>query len=330
MKTALEQAVAWYARLQAPDCRPEERAQFRFWLAESAEHTRAYASVERLLRELDARSTWDPALNAMADVALLEPTPADSFIDAWRQRLLPLAAAAAVVLALFVSLTVRDVVTVDPQRAVFNTVEEPRSMLLSDGTTTSLDRDTEVTVQMRAHERAIELTQGRALFEVAHDTQRPFTVTAGSMRVTALGTRFQVQHEGAAVIVTLEEGSVEVVGEVNGESRRERLRPGEQLRLAQNPERWEKISLDTETATSWSRGRHVFRNTRLGDAVVEVNRYAQVPVRLDDPVLADLTVSGNFIVGDSTLILSAFAAALPIRVVDRGNELVLSTADTQR
>ncbi len=43
-------------------------------------------------------------------------------------------------------------------------------------------------------QRAIQL-QGKAFFEVAHDTARPFTVLAGNILTTALGTSFWVSQE---------------------------------------------------------------------------------------------------------------------------------------
>jgi transmembrane sensor len=330
MKTALEEAVAWYARLQAPDCQPEERTRFIRWLAQDEEHTRVYASVERFVRDLDARAPLDPELRALADAALIveDESPALAhFHAAWKRHLVPLAAAACIVAGFFLAPALRDFAAKPADMLAFATpAGEQRLLTLTDGTLTSLDSDSALTVQMSAQARAIELVKGRALFEVAHDAQRPFSVVVGATRVTALGTRFQVQRQDKLVVVTLEEGSVDVVSELDGRTLRERLQPGEQLRFEQDSATWLKASVETDTVTSWSRGRHVFRNARLGDALEEVNRYAQPKVRLDDPALADLTVSGNFVIGDSALILSAFEAALPVRVVDGGNELVLFPA----
>ena len=84
-----------------------------------------------------------------------------------------------------------------------------------------------------------------------------------------------------------------------------------------------KTTVDSYMATSWSRGRLVFRGTPLGEAIEEVNRYSTRKVRLADPSLASLPVGGNFIAGDSELILSAFAAALPLRSVDGGGGEIL-------
>jgi len=329
MKIALEEAVAWYARLQAPDCRPEERAQFERWLEQHAKHADAYASVERLVRDLDSRARHDPRLLAMAEQAMAMGgadgllTPARPVSRRW-QQLLPYAAAACVVLSLFLVLVVPDFLMDQGETIAFDSpAGAQRALTLSDGTLTNLDVDSAVTVNMTAQGRAVNLVKGRAFFDVAHDTQRPFSVAVGTSQVIALGTRFQVQREDRMVIVTLEEGSVDVVGEFEGKTLRERLRPGEQLRFSQDSDQWVKTSVETETVTSWSRGRHVFRNARLGEALDEVNRYAATKVRLGDPALADLTVSGNFIIGDSSVVIAAFEAALPVRVVNGGNEMIL-------
>jgi ferric-dicitrate binding protein FerR (iron transport regulator) len=47
-------------------------------------------------------------------------------------------------------------------------------------------------------------------------------------------------------------------------------------------------------------------------------------VLLGDPELADLPVAGNFIAGETDLIVSAFAAVLPLRVADgSAGEIIL-------
>ena len=102
-----------------------------------------------------------------------------------------------------------------------------RTLALDDGTLTSLDVDSEVTVKMTAQARAVDLVKGRVFFDVAHDAQRPFSVAVGDSRIVALGTRFQVQRKNHLVIVTLEAGSVEVVSEFEGKTLREQLKPGD-------------------------------------------------------------------------------------------------------
>jgi len=135
---------------------------------------------------------------------------------------------------------------------------------------------------------------------------------------------FQIDRAPAEVVVTLAQGVVTVTDQTGDDAIR--LAPGEELRSSAGNTRWSKRSVDAESATSWSLGKHIFRERLLGDAIREINRYAHRKVRLADPRLAELLVNGEFVVGDSASIADALAAALPVRVVAVGTDLVLYPA----
>jgi transmembrane sensor len=223
----------------------------------------------------------------------------------------PASLAAAIVVA-FVGVQLSGYLTTSTPPVTYASSEQMRrDVALQDGSMVQLDVDSEIRVTFSQDRRDIVLVNGRALFAVAKDASRPFVVSTGEAHTTALGTHFQVQREGQQVLVTLTEGSIAVTSDAG---RRETLSPGEQISLTTDGEVHEKRVVDAQAVTSWSRGRLVFRDTRLGDALQEVNRYGTRKVRLGDPELADLTVDGNFIAGETDLIVSAFAAVLPLRV----------------
>lgn len=204
-------------------------------------------------------------------------------------------------------------------------VGELRTEMLADGSAVTLNTGSEVEAQLTARQRDIRLKKGEALFEVKRDEQRPFVVAVGRDTVTALGTRFQVrQDDHGESTVTLIEGSVRIVR--NSGSTRV-LKPGERAKL----DRLGGIIIsrvDAEEVVSWSRGWLVFRDEPLTRVVAEVNRYADQPIRLADPALGSLRLSGNFRVGDSVSMTSAMAAILPLRVAEAGEGLELRLAGT--
>jgi transmembrane sensor len=57
--------------------------------------------------------------------------------------------------------------------------------------------------------------------------------------------------------------------------------------------------------------------------VAEANRYSSRKLQLDGPGLAGLKLSGNFRAGDSASIAQAAEQILPVRVDERGAEIVL-------
>jgi transmembrane sensor len=137
-----------------------------------------------------------------------------------------------------------------------------------------------------------------------------------------------VERRSTELSVTLAEGIVTVDAEPGSSTRTERLVPGEELTISADSAEWSKRTVDARAATSWSSGRLVFREARLDDALEQVNRYSATKVRIADPSLADLHVSGNFVTGDSEAAIAAFAAVLPLEITGDGGELLLFRAQS--
>ena len=347
-------AARWYARLRAPDCTPEERAEFEQWRASDARNAAAYAAAERMNDALAKLAMADARLKAMVDDAAssgatlpddepdepeackpppLEITARPSPTTRPRRIARPYAWAASIgaaVIAVLGLLALGD--TERPPEdgyryagtrstVRYSSGATRRAVTLDDGTRVYLDVASVIEVRFGTKRRDVTLVQGRALFDAAHDSARPFVVTVGTERVTALGTVFQVDRAPSEIIVTLAQGAVTVTNRTTDEA--VRLAPGEELRAAAGSRQWAKRHVDAQSATSWSRGKHIFRERSLGDAVREINRYADKRVRLADPRLAELVVNGEFAVGDSESIVDAFANTLPLRIVRLPTELVL-------
>jgi transmembrane sensor len=317
----LQEAARWHARVNASDCTEQEHAAFESWRAASPAHAAACARAEKVTAGVD-RLMADPRLQALIERAAQKAPGKESHRPSrWT---VPAALAAGLAVAVIgVHISVQ-LLRPTVQAVVYETHSERRAVTLEDGSVLQLDIGTELHVRMSAERREIELLKGRALFEVSHDAARPFSVVAADARTTALGTKFQVQRDEGNILVTLAEGSVVVDGASPRVGWRELLAPGEQLSFNTADAGVGKRTVDLQRATSWMRGRHVFRSTPLAEAVAEVNRYATKKVRLGDSSLAGLPVGGSFIAGDSELIVDALSAVLPIRAVaGSGNEIIL-------
>ena len=326
----LQAAADWYARLAAPDCSAEERAEFERWLSSDASHQRAFASVSRAAHAITAHAA-DARLAALADEAFTQAhvsTPGSHAAPAARKRRMavPLALAASVLVAVGVIRVAPELQSRSAPRVSYETAAgQTRVLQLSDGSTVQLDVATKIEVQMRSDERRIILNAGRAYFKVAHDALRPFAVTAHDVRTVALGTEFQVQRDAERTVVTLTHGSV-LVSDATAESPlwEERLLPGDQVRMSAGASAPERRIVDPASATSWMQGRHVFDHTPLNEAIAEVNLYSDRKLRLGDPSLAQMQIGGNFAAGDGELIAASIAAALPVTLVEAGpKEIIL-------
>jgi transmembrane sensor len=314
-------AVRWYARLRAPDCTQSERNEFEQWLKASADNARAYIRAEKLAYLVAAATKKDSRFSQLAETALAKPKQSD--ISRWQ---VAAALIIGIALALFGIVNQSHLGGSEAVTAYHNSTKQQQRYVLQDGSVVFLDVNSSMNVNIGKVQRNVSLLRGRAYFEVVHDVQKPFLVYAGNLRTTDLGTRFEVAlSEQRDVSVTLVDGAIEVANQRDKGRAQQSLIPGEQVVLRAGAMSLEKHEVDAAAVTSWSSGRLVFKGTPLATALDELNRYSDCKIVLGDSSLASVPIGGNFIAGaDSTQVVDALAAVLPIRVVHVGlNEIVL-------
>jgi len=204
-------------------------------------------------------------------------------------------------------------------------VGEIRRIALPDGSVVTLDTDSTIQVDYGKQGRIVKLSQGVALFDVAHDPHRPFIVEAGSLRVRAVGTSFIVRHlEEPSAEVTVTRGVVDVWQEVTVPEPSIRMKAG--LRLAATKHTVGPPQSMTEEqisrATAWQNGIINLDGRFLEEAAEEFNRYNELKIHVD-PSLARQSVVGRFSVNDPRSFTTAAAAMLGARVSIEGSELKL-------
>jgi transmembrane sensor len=197
---------------------------------------------------------------------------------------------------------------------------------MSDGSKVTLNTDTGILVAMKTTERGVDLQKGEAYFEVAKDPSRPFVVRTDSERITAVGTKFSVRRDVDGVHVVVTEGRVRV------ESLRRRdmgpgafVSAGEVASAGDAGAVVEKVAIsDAEDYLSWLHGFVVFRNTPLRDVVAQFNRYSIRKIVIGDPSIDDIQFSGSFRSSNAAGFLRLMANGLPIRLEQRGDQVILS------
>lgn len=331
---ACAEASAWIARLHGEHRTAKVEAGFKRWLATSAEHRAAFEMVNDI---------W-------VGVERL-PKPATPAFVRWPRAgfvlTLPRALAAAAVLVVIgigAMLHYRD-------PGLATRVGEQRNWSLEDGTRISLNTASRIHVHYDRKARRVDLDEGEAFFEVAKRPDWPFIVTAGGKQVVALGTAFLVRRDEEQIAVTLVEGKVTVssAGEAppaasdqnpalesppaaaarpqlrpRKEPRDEvTLSPGQRVTFAAN----DHAALDRpalERVTAWQRGQVILDHTPLADAVVEMNRYSDVELKVEEPEAARAQVTGIFRIGDSENFAQAVAETYRLSIVDRAGQIVIA------
>lgn len=184
----------------------------------------------------------------------------------------------------------------------------PKPIALADGSAIRLNGQSQVRVDLGRHERRLHL-KGEGFFEVAPDKSRPFSVEVDGVRVTAVGTRFNVDQRetsaGRVVEVEVFEGVVKVAGKgppVN-------IRAGERASVSAGVvQRAALARPERETdVPAWAKGWLEFNEATLASVVDDLERATGVQVKLSDPAVGRVLVSGRFAYDDPENALAAMA-----------------------
>jgi transmembrane sensor len=303
------QAAAWVARLQGDAPAGHLDGALKLWLDANPTHQAAFERATEIWALLpgaalcrDAEAKW-----ASGSARPVRASPAR-----WVWQPLALAASLVLVVGLSAWLWLAA-----PHQRYATATGEQKVATLADGSRIALNTDSQLDVAYDPRTRHIRLDRGEAMFEVAHNAERPFIVTAGTKQVRAVGTAFIVRRIGSDVIVTLVQGKVAVTDTARTATRATYLTPGERLTApASGTARMDRQS--PEAATAWRRGQAVFADTPLASAVADLNRYGGPGIVIDDPAVSRLPISGVFATNDTEEFVRAVALLHGLHVQQQG------------
>ena len=182
-----------------------EQDRFLEWLAADPRHGEWFARQHRTWRDFNLLAEWRPEHSSEPNPDLLARPRRTGRRLAWAGSL---AAAAGIALALTVwQPWVRDTPT---WSTAIMAPPAGGHRILEDGSVAELNRGAVIAVQFAPDERRVRLVRGEAHFTVAKNPQRPFIVSAGAIKVRAVGTAFDVRLEARGVEVLVTEGRVQV------------------------------------------------------------------------------------------------------------------------
>lgn len=281
-----EQAAEWIVRRDGGDMSVEDERAFADWL-EVPGHPEALMRLEKVWGLLDEEE--EPAAVSLPRGRAARVAAIRRFGLRRRTVFSPgprVAAGIAAALALIVLGGFQDW----PMRlrADYATgVGERREVALSDGSVVKLDSGSAIALDYTGSRRGVRLLAGAAMFEVAPDRARPFTVEADGGSVTALGTAFAIREEGGRATVAVTRHSVRVEGDgrriVVGEGRRADFGRG----VLDGP-----LPVRGDPA-AWTRGRLVVVDRPLAEVVAQIGRYRRGYIAVTGTA-ATIRVSGVY------------------------------------
>ncbi|WP_028080422.1 FecR family protein [Solimonas soli] len=326
--TGLEQAALWWQRLREADVAPETVSEWLDWCQRDAANLQAFEKIEALggrFEALDAQTRAGLMRELLDDATPGSAPPADRQRRARKPWRLALAAGFCAALIGAGVYLYANHGTGAVQRAVYVTAKaQSRELELSDGSHVALGAATRLDVAYSADVRDLQLGDGEAYFEVAHNVQRPFVVRVGRLKVVAVGTAFNIRKTGAHVEVVVTQGAVDVenAASLNAAQSAQTRLPNDgairvaagQLVVADAAQGLSVRPADRVAATTWRQGRLQFVDEDLSIVVANLNRYARHEVVIADASLDGLRYTGTIVQGRETEWLAAIEKVFPVDV----------------
>ena len=329
---------------------PGRAAAFAAWCAADSRHAAAVACAEETMALMGELPALRDELAEKIAAAPPPAAPAEISRPWWHRPAVQwggLAAALALGSALWL-FTPHRAPTVEYFTA---TATAPREVALRDGSIMNVNRESDVAVQLTAAERRVTLARGEAHFAVAHDTARPFIVTAGGVSVRAVGTAFSVRLGEAGVEVLVTEGKVQVervdanalsqnASAASNDPARGGQRAPPQVTLLSANERAVVALAGSEPpriapaapaaireALAWHGRTTTFSDVSLRDVVARFNRRNVTQLVLADDELGARKIGGTFALDQAEAFARLLAQDGDIALDRRGeNEIVLRRA----
>jgi transmembrane sensor len=210
-------------------------------------------------------------------------------------------------------------------------VGEVSHVTLADGSTLSLNTDSELSIDFTTQQRLVYLSRGEVFFAVAKDHQRPFVIDTGERRIEVLGTQFNVRkrHDEQVLKISVLEGKVAVHQATNDtpvDPLQQSLLAGDIASYSSNSEVVQQNQQrQVSSAQTWRQGMMRFDNENLEHVIKEFNRYRTRKITIDDEQVKQLRISGVFHLANGENILTALESTLPIRVQRDDQQIVLSS-----
>lgn len=133
---------------------------------------------------------------------------------------------------------------------------------------------------------------GEAHFHVAKDTDHPFIVNVGKLKIQVLGTQFNVKAytDSRHIITTLEEGAVNVYDSKSAI----KLTPNEQADYDKVSGLLTKSRVDAARFNGWTAGNLYFDQQKLENIISDLEHRYNVKFRIDSSVNLERRYTMNF------------------------------------
>lgn len=285
----------------------ERKEELNLWLNADPRHDQAF----KILLRLEHDQALDEALTAY-----VRPRP--SLFKTTFAPLMGTALAACLVLiaVFFAPALIYDVIT---PSGVFHTVAgEPKTFVLQDGSTLSLNGETSIEAKITPYRRTVRLSRGEAFFDIKHDLKRPFLVKLDTGSVKVLGTKFNLNYGTKGIDLSVYDGKVKLSGDKRHFGL---LTKGMSAHLEEG--KIKPLPAFDPLGNDWRTGWIEPNDWPLERVALELSRASGTPIIFKSPLLKNRRILGRLRLNDPQSQLESLGDVHGFRVLKDGTTLII-------
>lgn len=206
-------------------------------------------------------------------------------------------------------------------------IGERKKIELIDGSTVTLNSNSilKIPISFNNKKRDIKLV-GEALFDVAPNSVKPFSVNADKATVMAVGTSFKVRAYSfeKEVKTTLLEGKVKVT-QVNNKELSNLLSPGEQLDINKKNGLYKIEKFNPILEGNWKEGRLIFHNSSPEEIRKMLQYWYGIEVKLQGDGRKPIRFNGEFYNKELKDVLAAISYVNGLSYSVQDKQIILVT-----
>ncbi|ANG98650.1 iron dicitrate transport regulator FecR [Brucella pseudogrignonensis] len=182
---------------------------------------------------------------------------------------------------------------------------EIRRIDLPDGSVATMGPDSAIALSFSDERRMIHLLTGMSFFNVKSDPNRPFSVFAGSLNATALGTAFDISSDAGVLSVSVDHGRVDVRSSDPALETGVELGQGQWVIFDPASGSIARGEREKDQIASWRNNIVVAEKETISALVARISRWVPGRVVIVNPSIGNQRVSGIFDLNDPFLALQA-------------------------
>jgi len=298
-----------------------QRAGFTNWYEESVRHQKAYAQVAFVQDAgFDFTNIDFVGLESRHPVKIM-PKSGFQFIRELFSN--PTFGYGGVIAAFVAVVMIIMPYMVTPELTQYTTqTGSTRTITLADGSEVILGARSTINVREFSDEdRVVYLGKGEALFSVKKDKNRPFIVVSGDTRIQVLGTKFNVNKAEKNLKVSLLEGRVKVIQDLEGDfipflkqQKTVELLPAHSVIVSEGILQQVEPQ-EIKNMAAWVDGQLTYNNIPFGQVIDDLKRYSLKDLLIANSELERLPVTATFSTEQVENVIENLPSILPVKII---------------